>query len=157
MAPLINAIPVDGTANLLRAGSPHSTLVLVEFEACRIEGNADEIEHAPDLALRILDQPFVDDAVDCAGLDLVEMCHEPPIIAVERSDRFLAVSEVNAASVILLEVRKPASHGMAARVDDLRVRQGQPNQADVHPIGRQLVDEERLGGCPEGAAAIDIL
>ena len=44
----------------------------------------------------------------------------------------------------LLEVAEAAGHGLAARIDDLGVRQDQVDQADVAEVVRHLVDEERL-------------
>ena len=56
------------------------------------------------------------------------------------------VGEVLAAREMLLEGGEAAAERMAARVDDLGVRQDQLDQADVQEVVRHLVDE--------GAAAV---
>src|SRR4051794_13455360 len=91
--PSIDAVPIDGAAYLFRARGPNRALVLMVREARLIERHTDEIQHAPDLAFGVLDQLFVDDPVHGARLPLLEMRHEPPVIAVEGPDRFLAVGE----------------------------------------------------------------
>ena len=46
---------------------------------------------------------------------------------------------------------------MAARVDDLRVRQHQVDQPDVREVVRHLVDEERRAGLAMDARALEVV
>ena len=57
---------------------------------------------------------------------------------------------------MLLEVGKAAAERVSARVDDLRTRQDQVDQADMHPVVGQLVDEERLVALALDAGAFEI-
>src|SRR5690348_7041609 len=88
--PYIDAVAVDRAPHLFGARRADRALVGVELEAGPIERHADEIEQPPDFAFGIVDQALVEDAVNGAWLDVVEMGHEPPIIAVEGAGRFEA-------------------------------------------------------------------
>src|ERR1700692_3398432 len=59
ISPLIESITIDGLANLVRAGSAHATLRLVEQQALGLEVEFAEIEHAPHAALQIVDDVLV--------------------------------------------------------------------------------------------------
>ena len=63
------------------------------------------------------------------------------------------VGEVEAAGEVLAEGRDAAAERMAAHVDDPRVRQHQPDQADVQEVPRRLVDEARPAEAALGAGA----
>ena len=66
------------------------------------------------------------------------------------------VAEVLAAREVLLEVREAAGQRMPARIDDLRVRQDQVDQADVREVVRHLVDEERAIRLALDARALEV-
>jgi hypothetical protein len=72
-APLVESGPVDRAADLLGAGGAHGARIFVEAQAGRIEGEAQMVEQPPDLSLRIVDQPFVDDQMGWIGQDAAEM------------------------------------------------------------------------------------
>ena len=74
------------------------------------------------------------------------MRHQLDVVAVVAADVVEAIGEVLAAREVLLEAREAAAHRVAARIDDLRVRQHQVDQPDVRPVVRHLVDEERRAG-----------
>src|SRR6185437_1242515 len=114
------------------------------------------VEHVAHLALRLVNQPLVDHAARDPRLHRVEMAHEAPIIAIEFPDAFEAVRKANAGRVILFEIGKAARHRMAARVDDARIRKGHPDEREIGPIARQLVDEKRLPGLSEWPRALQI-
>src|SRR6478735_7436492 len=61
--PLVEAVTVDRSTDLLGAGRPHRSRVFVERQAGRIERQAEIIEQSANFPFRIVDQVFVDDAM----------------------------------------------------------------------------------------------
>ena len=107
------------------------------------------IEHSANLRFGTVDQLLVDQSADDAGLNLLEVPHEAPIVAIEAPIHSRLYEKADAGRVILFEVGKAARHRVAARIDDPRVRQSKADQRQVHPISRQLVDEVRAIRLPE--------
>ena len=105
----------------------------------------------------MLDHVLVEDAVHAAGLRRVEMRHQPNVIAVVASEVLERVAEVLTTREMLLESGQAARERMPARIDDLRVRQHEPDQADVHEVVRHLVDEERPAELAMDARALEVL
>jgi hypothetical protein len=95
--------------------------------------------------------------MDAAGQHLVVMRHQLDVVAVVAADVVEPVAEILPARVVLLEVGEAARQRMAARVDDLRVRQGQVDQADVREVVRHLVDEARRAGLAVDARALEVV
>ena len=58
-------------------------LGLEKSQAIFVERNADIIEQAPHLPLEILDEVVVDQAVDAAGQNLIEVTHRRDIIGID--------------------------------------------------------------------------
>ena len=71
--PLIEAFAADRAPHLLRTGGANGALILVEAEAGFFKFETEMVEQRADFGLGIVDQPFVDDAVDSARLDLIEV------------------------------------------------------------------------------------
>ena len=97
------------------------------------KGRPRKVEQRADLGLRIVDQRLVDDAVDPARQDRVEMRHQRDIVAIIAAELGQVVGEALAAGEMLLEVGEAAGERVAARVDDLGVGQDQADQADMQP------------------------
>ena len=95
--------------------------------------------------------------MDAARQHRIEMRHELDVVAVVAADVFQAVGEVLAAGEMLFESRKAAAERVAPRIDDLRVRQQQLDQADVREVVRHLVDEEGRVGLALDARLLQIL
>jgi len=74
------------------------------------------------------------------------MGHQVHVVTVIAAEVLEAVGKALPAREMLLEHREAAAHRVAPRVDDLCVRQDQVDQADVLPVVRHLVDEERSAG-----------
>ena len=128
----------------------------MEVQAGSFEGNAEVVQHRANLRFGVIDEVLIDHPESSARLHRVEMAHEPPIVSVKTTDGLEAVREPHAGGVILFEVGKTASHRMAPRVDDARVGKSDPNQREVDPVSRKLVDEERLLRPSEGPRALKI-
>ena len=154
--PLLDAVPVDGLADLLGARRAHRTLVLEEAQAARLERQTAVVEQPAHLGLGVLDHALVDDAVDASRQHRVEVRHELDVVAIEAAHVREVVAEVLAARVVLLEVREAAGQRMAAGVDDLRVRQHEVDHPDVQEVVRHLVDEERAIRLAMDARALDV-
>jgi hypothetical protein len=69
--------------------------------------------------------------------------HQLDVVAVVAADVVEAIAEGLPAREVLLEAREAACQRVPPRVDDLRVRQREVDQADVREVVRHLVDEER--------------
>ena len=83
-------------------------------------------------------------AQDLAGEHGVPELHQLNIAAVVTPDILKAVGEFLTGGEELLEVGEAAGEGLAARVDDLGIRQDEMDEADVPEIVGHLVDETRL-------------
>ena len=84
------------------------------------------------------------------------MRHQLDIVGIIAAHVVERVAEALAAGKMLLEVGEAAVERVAARVDDLRVGQDQPDQADMGPIVGHLVDEEGPVGLALDAGALEI-
>ena len=71
----------------------------------------------------IIPADIVDDAVDAARLDRVDMRHQPDIIAVIGADVGETVAEGLPLREMLAEIGKAAIERVPPRIDDLRIRQ----------------------------------
>jgi hypothetical protein len=91
-------------------------------------------EQATHGSFEILEQIFVHDAVHATRQHVVPMLHEFQVAAVVAREELQVVAELLACGEKLLEVREAASRGLAARIDDLRVRQHQVDQPNVANI-----------------------
>src|SRR3984957_969931 len=141
--PLVESGAIDRLAHLLRAGRAHRALVLIEAQAAGLEGQAAIVEQAAYFSLGVLDHLLVEDSMNTTGQHLVEMRHELDVVVVVAAQVLEAISKILAAGEVLFESRKAAAQRGAPRIDDLRVRQDELDQAEVGEIVGQLVDEER--------------
>ena len=82
------------------------------------------------------------------------MIHHPDVVAVISAHRFQAVAEPLTPREMLFEVGEAAIHRVTPRVDDLRVRQDQVDEACVHPVVGHLVDEIGLVRFPLDTGAV---
>src|SRR5829696_6594711 len=62
--PFVGRSAIDRLAHLLGACSPHGAVGLVKGEASRLEGQPAKVEQRANLRFRVVDHPFVDDAMD---------------------------------------------------------------------------------------------
>src|SRR5579859_4595630 len=145
-APLVEALLVYRLAHLLRARRSHASLRLIELEARRLELEAAELEDTAHVGIEIFDHILVIHAQDLPGQRLVPMVHELDVVAIIARDIIETIRELLAGSEQLLEIAEAASHRIAARVDDLGLRQYQVNESDVAEIVGHLVDKERPAG-----------
>src|SRR5256886_16378521 len=144
VTPLVETLAKDRLTHLLGTRRADAALGAVVVQARRLERQFAELEQAPDAAFKILDDVLVMDAQHPTRQHSIPMLHELEVSAVVAGDVLDAVSELLAAGVQLLEVPETAGHRLAARVDDLGVRQHQMNETDVPGIVRHLVDEARV-------------
>ena len=94
--------------------------------------------------------------MDGARRDPIEMRHQLHIIAVIQAEMLEIVGEFLAASIVLLEVGEAAGERVPAGIDDLRLGKHQPDETNVQPIVRHLVDEEGPVRFALGARALEI-
>ena len=144
--PLIESVLENRPAHLLRTGSAHAALGLVELQALRLERQPAEFENAPDIAFQIIDHFLVLHAQDPARQDPVPMRHQLDITAVIARYIVEAISEFLAGGEELLEIAEAAGHRLAPRIDDPGIGQDQVDETDMPEIIGVLVDEKRLAG-----------
>ena len=106
----------------------------MEIEAGGVILYPDKGQQAAHLAVEIVDQLLVDDAVDAAGVNPLEMGDQAEIVAIISANRRQIVGECRARPVILLEIGETGGERMAAGVDDLCIWQDQADQADIGPV-----------------------
>jgi len=92
--PLIESLTIDGLANLLRAGSAHAALRLVEHQALGFEVELAEIKHAPHAALQIIDDVLVMYAQNGSGKRTIPMPHQLKVGPIVTRDIVDAVGEL---------------------------------------------------------------
>jgi hypothetical protein len=155
--PGFGAVPVDRLTDLFRRRGADSTLGFVEAQACLFEVQPAGAEQGADLGLRVLDHMLIDDAVDAARQDVVDMGHQPDVVAIIAPQIRQIVSEGLALGEMLLEVGEAARQRVAAGVDDLGIGQDQVNEGGVQPVVGQLVDKERPIGLALDAGAVKVL
>src|SRR5258707_11623734 len=83
-------------------------------------------------------------AQDLPGQHGVPMLHQLNIAPIIAADVLETVRKLLAAREKLLEITEATGHRLAPRVNDLRVRQNEVNEANVAEVIRHFVDEERL-------------
>src|SRR6478672_6792166 len=83
VTPCIPPITVEGPSDLRRARCGNCTRIFVEFEARRIERNPDIIEHPAYFALGIIKQAIMNDVMDRARLNCIDVPHKTEIVAIE--------------------------------------------------------------------------
>src|ERR1700676_1310790 len=140
--PLIDPFLEYRPTHLLRARGSDAPLGLVELHALRFELETAEIQDSAHIGFEILDHVFVLDAQYLSRQDRVPMRHQLDVGSVIPADVFEAVGELLTGGKQLLEVAETTGHGIAARIDDLGIRQDQVDQAEMPEIIRHLVDEE---------------
>src|SRR5450631_2752356 len=157
VAPMIDAFAEYGLAHLLRTRGSHRPVVVVKAQASRFECQPAMCQKPAHFALRIVDHVLVDDAVNFAWKYLVEVGHEFHIVAVIPGNVLKAVSVSLALREVLLEAREATSHRVAAGIDDLRMRECQPNESYVLEIIGHFIDEERLPNLALNPSLFDVL
>src|SRR5579872_4587627 len=118
MPPLIQTVAEDGLANLLGAGGAHGTLVFVEAQAPLLERQAAIFQQPAHLALGVLHQRLIVDAMDTPGQHGIEVRHELDVVAVIAADVGQVITEMLPAGEMLFEYRESASERMPADIDD---------------------------------------
>ena len=141
-APFLGRVAVDGPPHLFGACRPNGAIGLVEFQYLRFELQSAIVEQPPHFGFRILDRSLVDDAVNAAGQNRVNVRHQANVVRIITADMIEVVSEGLPSCEVLTEVRKTAGQWMSSSVDNLRVRQDQLDERNVQPVVRQLVDEK---------------
>src|SRR5579862_7441508 len=126
----------------------------MESETALLEGQSEIAEQLSDLRFRTVDEIFVDDAVNAVGRHAIEMRHQRNVIAINPAK--LGEAEIGI-DVIVLEHREAARSGMAAGIDDFRVRKDEQNKPDLMVICRSFVDEERSSGPAVNLYALQVL
>src|SRR5258708_26782398 len=144
VAPLIEACAKNGQADLFRTRSADSALGPIKLNARGFKLEAAEIQNPADTTLQVPDYVLMLHAQDLPGEYGVPVLHELDIAPVITADVVKTVRELLTAGEKLLEIAEAAGHGLAPRVDDLRVGQNEVNEADMAEVVRHLVDEERL-------------
>src|SRR6195256_1109368 len=148
VAPLIDRIGIDGLANLVGTHRLDHSLGLVEAQASLLERQIAVSEQSAYLTLEIGDQILVLHAMDAPRQHAVKVPHQMHIVAVVAAEIPEVVGKPDAGLKMLLEIGKAAGERPTARIDDLRIRQEQVNQADVIEVGRHLVDKARPAEYP---------
>ena len=141
LPPLIQPGRIDRLADLFGACRAHRPFRLVEVHAGLFEGQAAMVENTADFAFEIGHDILMLNAQDLAGQHRVPMVHQVDIAAIIVPDILQAVAELLAFGEELLEAGKTAGHRLAARIDDLRIRQDQMDEPDMPEIVRHLVGE----------------
>ena len=85
------------------------------------------------------------------------MLHQFDVAAVISPEIVEAVRELLPVREQLLEIAEAAGQGVAARIDDLGVRQDQLDEPQVLEVIRHLVDEEGLAGLALDAGVGEVL
>src|SRR5687767_6332978 len=103
-SPLLHRVLVDRTADLFGAGGANRTLRLMELEAGRFELQSAIFKQRADLGFRVLDHPLVDDAVDPARKDGIDVGHQADIVGVIMPEVLEVVGEILPPSEMLAKV-----------------------------------------------------
>src|SRR4029077_7283228 len=119
MLPVVEPLPIDSLANLLRARRAHAAPGLVDEDALGLERQSAEIEHASHVALEVLDHVLVDYAQNAPGKHAIPMAHELEVRAGVARNLGDAVGEFLPVREELLEIAEAARHRLASRIDDL--------------------------------------
>src|SRR5215813_14150009 len=140
--PLMEPLAENLLADLLRACRANATFSLVELDTPRFEFKSAEVQHAPHVALEVLDHVLVPDSQDPPGQHCVPVPHELEIGPVIAGDILDAVGELLTFGEQLPQVAETACYGITAHVDDRGVRQHEMNKPDVAEVVWHFVDEE---------------
>src|SRR5690606_17353763 len=105
-APLVDPVAVDRPPYLLRTRGTNRTFVGMEIEARLLERQPEPSQHRAHLGLQIGDHALVEDAMDMARQNLIEMRHQVDIVRVMASHVGEIVTERLSARKMLFEIRK---------------------------------------------------
>ena len=126
---------------MVDARGAHWPLGLVEFEDCLVPRQPEEVEHATRLTLDVVHHRLVVCLKKMRGRqDRAPMRHQRLIGAMEAAKLHLAVGESLLVGEELRVAGEAGVHGVAAAMNDPRVRQDKPDHAGAHEIGGHLVD-----------------
>src|SRR5688500_1289681 len=109
------------------------------------------------LRLEVGDRLLVVDVEHLAGENLVPVLHRRVVLAVVGRELRHVVREVLTLAPQLSVASEAAVARVAARVNDLRVRQDQMHEPDVREVIRQLVREEWPARRAEITGLLDVL
>ncbi len=100
-------------------------------------------EQTADHGLRRAHQLFIGDVQHLAGEHRIPMIHDGQILPIVAAETLEVVGERLSGGETLFEAAEARIHRVTSHVDDGRPRQHGVNQADMHEVVGQLVDEAR--------------
>ena len=128
---------------MFRAGGADRALGFVEGQTAFFKFYSAIVEQRAHLGLGIVNHCLVNHSVHRAGLGAIKVIHQPDIVTVIAAHIGQAIAERLPPREVLLEVGEATPQRMPPRINDLGLRQDQPDKHYVRPIVGQLVDEQR--------------
>ena len=105
----------------------YSALRFEKAEAIFLERQLQIIEQLPDFAFEIVDQVLMNQMMNAARKNLIEVPHQAEILLILGRQMRVAGAEVQTLMEILSVIGEAAIHRIAPSVDDLRIRQNRVN------------------------------
>ena len=129
----------------------------MEIEARLFKRQPQIFQKFPDFLFRIVQQLFVNDAVDIARCNRIKMRHRPHIIRIILAHMGKVITERLPLGEMLAIIGEAAIERVPPRIDDFGVGQNQTDERQIIPVIGQLIDEKWLVGFTLDARALDEL
>ena len=112
---------------MLGARRPYRPFVLEKPEAALLKRKATILKHRADLPLCVVEQAFVDDAVNAIRQHRVVVVHQVDIVSIEVPNILKGIAKALTPGEVLFKVGKAARQRMTPGVDDAGIGQADLN------------------------------